>query len=185
MSCALSQGFVLDCRDGIGGVKEFFISQHEGVTLTVSNGVVTGIDGATWFEYDQYKNTSEIDEQVLPSTENGTNYIRQTVKLVLNKREVSVRNEIMILAKARVMIIEVAKDGRCWLFGADTGLALQTGTAKSGKAAADRSGYEIEFEGIEPELAYEVSDEVMNIIRTGVPSGPTEFSGADFSSEFN
>lgn len=170
MSCALTQNYVLDCRDGKGGVKEFHIMEFENLaSFTLTAGVVSALTKLTakhFWKYAQVKQTSEADEALTPNEENGSIYSKQTVKIVLNKRQATVRNEIMLLGKNRLVIVEVDQNGNAWIYGITNGLMLGNSAAKSGKAFGDRNGYELVFEGFEPELAYSVDPTIVAALET-------------------
>lgn len=168
--CALTQGYVLDCgRDNTGGSKEFYIGEHSAFAFTVAAGVVTAItkdSGKQFFKYEQVKQVSETQEELTASEENGTVFSKQTIKLVINKRQVDIRNEIMLLAQSPLAIIEVDQNGDAWLYGADRGVNLAPSIAKSGRLMGDRNGYELNFEGFEPELAYKVDSALIATLTT-------------------
>jgi hypothetical protein len=173
MSCALTQNYVLDCRDSRGGSKEFHIMEFENLTsFTLTAGVVSALVKLTakkFWKYAQVKQTSEADEAITPNEENGTVFSKQTVKIVLNKRQASVRNEIMLLAKNRLVIVEIDQNGAAWIYGLTNGLLMAPSQVKSGKAFGDRNGYELVFEGFEPEAAYSVDPTVVSALETPGP----------------
>lgn len=165
MACALTQGYNLDCREGIGGIKEVYIIELANVSsMTEVSGVVTAITkvtGKRFWKYSLVRETSNTNEDIVGSQENGTLFYTQTVNIILNKRQASVRNEIMLLAKNNLIIIAVdnavpGQTQKAWLFGKTQGLILATGNAASGTAWGDRNGYTLPFTGNEPELAPEV-----------------------------
>jgi hypothetical protein len=160
MACALTQGYNLDCRDGFGGVKTVYIMELANAsTITAAAGVVTGITKVAtkvFYEYKLIAHTGEGDEAINPNRENGTSPVTQGVKFPINKMAVAVRNEILLLAKNRLLIVIEDNNGIGWLYGKDFGMMLAPSTAKTGKALGDRNGYELSFEGTEKELAYQV-----------------------------
>jgi hypothetical protein len=170
MSCALTQGHVLACRDSKGGSKEFYIiAKDDLAALTALAGAMTVItkDAAKQFyKYEQEVGVAEADEVITNNRENGTTYVEQSVKLVINKRQTTVRNEIQLLAQNRLVIIEVDNNGEGWLYGFDNGLMMESGSAKSGKGWGDRNGYEFEFKGAQKELAYQVSSTLVATLTT-------------------
>lgn len=165
--CSLTQGFNLDCREGIGGIKEVYIIEKANVTaVTEVSGMVTAITKATgkrFWKYSLVRETSSATENIVGNEQNGTIYYDQTVNIILNKRQASVRNEIMLLAKNFLMIIAVENqlnssgETRSFLYGKDQGLQLLTGTSETGVAWADRNGYTLPFAGKEQQLAPEVT----------------------------
>jgi hypothetical protein len=170
MSCALTQGYVLDCRDSMGGNKEFYIIEHSAIaTTTIVSGKVTVLTkglGKQFYKYAQERATSEVEETITPNTENGTVFVNSNIKLVLNKRQTSVRNEIMLLSKNLVVIVEVDRNGLAWIYGLEFGLRLDQSAAKSGRASGDRNGYELAFTGEERQLAYELDKDIVPTLVT-------------------
>lgn len=173
MSCALTQDYVLDCRDGRGGIKEFWIIEGANIlTMTVVAGVVTALTKVTaqkFRHYQQVKQNSETDEQISTNEENGTIFMKQTVKIVINKMQTTVRNEIMLLGKNRLVIVAIDQNGAAWMYGANNYLLMDNSNVKSGKAFGDRNGYELVFGGFEPELAYSVDPTVVAALGTVGP----------------
>jgi hypothetical protein len=170
MPCALTQGYVLDCREGIGGLKEVYIIELLGVSSVVeASGIVTSITkttGKRFWKYSLVRETSNTVETITGNEQNGTIFYDQTVNIVLNKRQASVRNEVMLLAKNFLMIVGVENNGRAFLYGRRQGLQLLTGTAETGTAWGDRNGYTLPFNGKEEELAPEVSASVLTTLET-------------------
>ncbi len=170
MACALTQGFVLDCREGIGGLKEVYVIEVLSVSaVTESSGVVTAITkttGKRFWKYSLVRETSNATETITGNEQNGTIYYDQQVQIILNKRQASVRNEVMLLAKNFLMIVGVENSGKAFLYGREQGLQLLTGTAETGTAWADRNGYTLPFAGKEKELAPEVQASVLTTLET-------------------
>lgn len=177
MSCALTQGFNLDCREGVGGTKEVYIIETDNVaSITETSGVVTAITKSTgkrFWKYSLVRETSNATETITGSEANGTLFYAQQVQLIINRRQASVRNEIMLLAKNRLTIVVVenqvisgTQQNRSWLYGRVNGLLLNGGSSDSGTAWADRNGYTLPFTGNEVELAPEVLFSVLATLET-------------------
>lgn len=154
----------------MGGVKEYYIIEHANITsYTEAAGEVTAIvkaSGKQFYKYQQERETPEVEETITGNVENGTSFSNVSIKMVLNKREVSVRNEIMLLSKNLVVIVEVDRNGTAWIHGLEFGLRLDAGAAKSGRAGVDRNGYELTFTGQERELAYELDSALVSALTT-------------------
>lgn len=176
MACALTQGFGLDCREGIGGLKEVYIIELANISeITESSGIVSAITKATgkrFWKYSLVRETSNATENIVGNEQNGTIYYDQQVQIIINKRQASVRNEILLLAKNFLTVVGVENQlnssgqPRAFLYGKTQGLQLLTGTSETGTAWADRNGYTLPFAGKEPELAPEVAYAVLATLET-------------------
>jgi hypothetical protein len=165
MACALTQGYTLDCKDSLGGLKSVLFIESENVSVdTEVAGVVTDIQlavGKYFYKYELVKETSQFTETVTASVQNGTIFYAQELTIVLNKLQANTRNEILLLAKNNLVAIVEDKNGKYWYLGQDGGLDISGGTAASGTAAGDRNGYELTFSGQEKELAPEVTSSII------------------------
>lgn len=170
MACALTQGYLLDCRGNYGGVKELYVIEYDNVTaFTLTLGIVTAItkaSGKTFKKYQLIAHTAEIDEALTASREMGSLSIKQTVKFPINAMSTAIRNELLLLAQNRLLFVIKDENGINWMYGVNYGLMATTIAAKSGKLLADRNGYELTFEGDEKIFAYEVSDTCLATLLT-------------------
>ena len=158
MSCALTQDYNLDCRDNYGGLRTVFIMEFDNATaITATAGVVSGITKATgklFRKYNLIAHTRESEDNLTTNRENGSITVKQSVKFPINKMTVAVRNEIMLLAKNRLLIVVLDENGTGWLFGKEYGLMLATAVGKSGKALADRNGFELAMMAANTEIIH-------------------------------
>jgi hypothetical protein len=165
MSCALSQGYTLDCKDSLGGIKAAWFIAHSNVTaVTEASGVVSAITksaGKVFYKYQLVRNTSSVTENITSSVENGTVFYAQELSIILNKMQANTRNEILLLAKNNLMAVVEDANGKYWLLGEGNGLDLSGGNSGSGTAQGDRNGYTLTFSGGEKELAPEVASGVI------------------------
>jgi hypothetical protein len=177
MSCSLTTGYALGCRDAVGGIKTIYVQalNATGSVNTNGSGLVTGFTPASvsgsWFEYDLTKATSSMTETLNASTENGTLFYTPEVTFTINKLQTSVRNELRLLARNRLLVIVLDNNGRYWLLGAANGLEASAGTAGTGTAFGDRSGYEMTLTGMEP-------DPMLNIAAATFSASTTQISGS-------
>lgn len=165
MSCALTQGYTLGCRDSVGGIKTVRFIEFENVTgVAVVSGNATGIttSGSTKFwRYELPKQTSQFTETVTPSTENGTIFYQQDLQVVLNKMTAALRNELLLLGRNRLMAIVEDRNGNFWLLGRNNGLELSAGTSQTGTAMGDRNGYDVTFTALEESPIVTVSSGII------------------------
>lgn len=165
MPCALTQGYTFDCKDNIGGMKNvWFIGWNDVTSVTAASGVVSAITkgaGKVFYKYQLVRNTASFTQNIAGSIENGTIVYNQELTIVINKMQVSMRNEILLLAQNNLMAVVEDSNGRYWLAGRYTGLDLLSGSASTGTAQSDRNGFTLTFSGGEKELAPEVASGVI------------------------
>jgi len=170
MPCALTQNYTLDCREGLGGIKNVWLIAHANVsTVTEASGVVSAISksaGKIFYKYELVKNTGSLTETITSSVENGTVFYAQELSIVLNKLQANTRNEILLLAKNTLMAVVEDANGKYWLLGRLNGIDVTGGTAATGTAQGDRNGYTLTFTGGEKELAPEVQSSVISTLGT-------------------
>lgn len=152
MSCILTRGFPKDCRDQSGGLKTVYLANWSEIeSVTEEDGEVTAMalsTGSFFHQYDLRRQTSSFTETYEVSEENGTAFHEQEITVMLSKLEAAKRNEIYLLAKADVVLVAEDNNGNYVIFGLDNGLELG-GSAQSGTALGDMSGYELTFTGQE------------------------------------
>lgn len=165
MACSLTQGYTLDCKDGAGGVQAVWIANYSNVSgITAADGTITAISKANngrFWKYEQYRDTSEAFEDINGDPIAGTVFYAQTVNIALRKMQASLRNEIKLLAAALTVMVVQDKNGKYWYYGETSGMDLNTGKISTGKAHADKNGYDLTFTGSEPSPAQEVSSGVI------------------------
>lgn len=170
MPCALTQGYTLGCKDNAGGVKSIWLMELENVSgITASSGLISGITkqtGKRFWKYQQERGVAETKEEFQVSTANGTQFVNQTVDMVINKMEASRRNELSLLVQVRTVAVVQDRNDRYWYYGETNGLELTAGQAGTGKATADRNGYNWSLTGEEPQLAKEVGSGVISSLET-------------------
>lgn len=173
MACALTQGYNLDCRDSFGGVKEvYFMAIDDATVVTATAGSISTLTKATGKRFYKYKliaHTGEADSALTGNRENGSTTVKQSVKFPINKMTVAVRNEILLLAQNRLLIVVVDENGTGWLYGKEYGMMLETAASKTGKALADRNGYELAFGSDEKALEYAVDPAIVTALETPGP----------------
>jgi hypothetical protein len=170
MACALTQGYTLDCRDSLGGITEVYFMAFQDVSSTTeASGVITALTKATgkrFYKYELTKGTSVMTENVNSNVQNGTLYFTPELTIILNKLQVNTRNEILLLAQNRLVAVAKDNNGKYWYLGKTRALDLTAGSATSGTAEADRSGYTLTFAGAEPSMSPEVNSAVAAALTT-------------------
>jgi len=160
MACALTQGFVLDCKESLGGVKSVRFVEFDNVaSIAYAAGVATLTmeAGKKFWLYSQVRETSSLTETITANVQNGTIFYQQEVVVVLNKLAAATRNEILLLAKNRLMAIVEDMNGAYWLLGAKNGLDITSGNSATGTASGDRNGYTLTFQAMEADPMWSVA----------------------------
>jgi hypothetical protein len=165
MSCNITAGFSLDCRDSQGGIEYIYIGNTASTGFTATDGLITAITGLTasnFFKFEVPKQTSSFTETITLSEENGTVFYDQQVSVVFTKLSAEKRNQIALLAKNRKLVV-VLKDGNgtFWSVGIGRGAHLLSGTNQTGQAYGDLNGYSLVIQGLEKDPSYAVSASVV------------------------
>jgi hypothetical protein len=166
MSCDITSGFTLGCRDNTGGIKNLYILSGSITSVAdVSEGLIGGITGSgEFFKFELFRQTSDFSEAISATPENGTVFYEQTVNAVFFKLQSSTRNQVKVLAQNPNLKIIVETNngsedgiGKYWLLGEDNGMQLLSGTGATGTSFGDLSGYTLAFTGQEPNPSSEIS----------------------------
>lgn len=164
--CDITSGFQLGCRDNVGGIKSIYILS--GSISNISSptpGLITGITGSgVFYQFQLFRQTSNYQEEVAVTPENGTVIYNQTCNAVFFKMQTATRNQVRVLAQnPNLRIIIETQNGattgaaRWWLMGQVNGAQLLSGTSQTGTAFTDLNGYNLVFTGNEQNPASEVS----------------------------
>lgn len=164
MACALTQGFVLDCKESVGGIKSVRFVEFDNATFVPAAGVatITMAAGKKFWKYAQVRETSSFTETITANVQNGTIFYQQEVTVIINKLAAATRNEILLLAKNRLMAIVEDMNGNYWLLGAKNGLDITGGNSATGTASGDRNGYTLTFQAMEADPMWSISGAVIN-----------------------
>jgi hypothetical protein len=160
MPCALTQGFILDCKESLGGVKSVRFVEFDNVaSIAYAAGVatLTMVASKKFWKYNQVRETSSFTETITANVQNGTIFYQQEVTVIINKLAAATRNEILLLAKNRLMAIVEDMNGNYWLIGAKNGLDITSGNSATGTASGDRNGYTLTFQAMEADPMWSVS----------------------------
>lgn len=162
MTCALTQGYTIDCRDSVGGIKEVYITELANIETapTDTMGVISTIDmvtGKQFWKYQLIKETGTASEKIQTNEANGTIFYEQDLSFPIRKLQASTRNELKLLAQNTLAIIVLDRNGKYWLMGRSNGMTLEPSEAQFGKAMGDFNGYNLVFKGKEEQSMCEVS----------------------------
>ena len=166
MACDLTTGFTVGCNDSTGGIAEFWFANmvDDFAVAESATGEASSITG-TGLTYYKYETTnaqgaaSVINDNPTVNDQNGTSYFDQTCTYVLNKMDTAKRNEVKMLARAKLSVIVKDNNGIYWLMGKVNGVSMTAGDTGTGTALGDRNGYSLSFQAQETEPLTEVTAE--------------------------
>lgn len=181
MSCDITSGFELGCRDNSGGLKNLYILSGSIDSITdASEGLIEEISGSgELFQFELFRQTSDFTETINATPENGTVFYDQVVNAVFFKLQSSTRNQVKVLAQNPDLKVIVETNngaadnvGRYWLLGEENGMQLLSGTGATGTSFGDLNGYSLSFTGQEPVPASELSGSLNDVVAgITVPAG--------------
>jgi hypothetical protein len=162
MSCVLTNGYTLGCRDNIGGVQEVYIGEYNADAMSYSftaSNVIDAFGGATvsFYTFEQEIETGSYTENGVFSTENGTAFYEETLTITLHRLDATLRNQILLLGQGKWRIIIKDQRGVYHLMGKQNPVRVSASTPGVGKAYGDLNGAVITFLGKEPEPAHIVT----------------------------
>ena len=174
MSCNITSGFTLGCRDNTGGVKRAYIyGGDDTLDITFESGSISDISGSgTWYTFDQVRETSTFTDSFEASTENQTIVYTQTLELMFHKMEGDRQNFVQTVAKnpdLRIIVETqngqdqggvVAGNGRYFMMGQVNGASAISDEGGTGKAFGDANGITVTFEAKEPLPAHEITTDL-------------------------
>lgn len=150
MACDLTKGRIVPCRNSVGGIAEvYFVDYGDLGTISLTDDEVTDANGT--FNAYQYllKGNSSLTQNVTASRENGTVFFEQVLELTLPKMSKADNKELKLLAYGRPHIVVVDYNGNAFLMGREHGCDVTGGTAVTGAAMGDLSGYTLSFSAME------------------------------------
>ena len=175
MACALTQGYDYNaCKGGAGGIKRVLITEFANVTAyTLTSNVITAWTLTTGKQFREYKLDKEMGYAKSPltadtKTDNLT-YAHE-VGFTIKKFTTAVANEIKLMAQNWLIMIVEDRNGKYRAYGLGTTLAhsngmnLATSSDDTGKAMTDFNGFELVFNSIEDNWAYEVNSSTITAL---------------------
>lgn len=134
----------------VGGIAEIYISPACSVdTVSAANETqvvtaITMVSGATFTTFQQRKSTANMVTNAAKETTTGVVTHTTDINLKFNKLTAANRLNFLNLAKGETIVIVKLLDGSYWIVGSHTiPCELSTGSANSGTAMNDMSGYDV------------------------------------------
>jgi len=168
MSCPLTQGYTLDCKDSIGGIKTVYILElaYKG-SITSASGIITAWTPSSskrlWTYQLEKESGSMTEDQELAMPAGTLTYV-QGLTLPIRKMQAAIKAELRLLAMNDLLVMVLDRNGKYWLLGEENGLNLTKSAGVSGTAMGDANGNTLTFVGKEATPAKEVSSGIVAAI---------------------
>ena len=177
MSCNLTSGRAIPCKDVVGGIQKVFFVDFGGlgaVTLTLDE--ITDAAGTfSAYEYD-VKGGSSLEQAINSSRETGTTFFEQVLTLNLTKLSKEDNVQLKLLAYGRPHVAVEDYNGNVFMMGTVHGADVNGGTISSGAAMGDLSGYTLTLNAQETQAANFMDSDTKDI---DFPFSVQDFAGLD------
>lgn len=168
MSCNLTSGILLGCRDNVGGLKTMWITDFCNVdSITQSTGdTITQISGSgTFYCFELIRTSSQHTETVNASLEAGTVFYQGETVVYFSKLEQAKRNILKTLAQSqRLAVVVEDNNGTYFYLGQTYGSFISAGSSVTGKALGDANGYNMTFQYLEPNPMNALSGTLSSVV---------------------
>lgn len=168
MSCNLTAGICLGCRDNVGGLKKMWISDFCNIKSIDydSDEYITTISGSgTFYSFELIRTSSQHTETVNASLENGTVFYQGETVVYFSKLDQDKRNILKALAQSqRLAIIIEDNNGDYFYLGETYGSYISAGTSVTGKALGDANGYNMTFAYMEPNPMNQLDGTIEDVV---------------------
>ena len=161
MPCALTSSFLIDCRDGVGGIKTIKVKEQPTTatltadfTLTSGTIAIAANSQTGWYRYDLRTETANATWTGTGNEQNGTFFYDQALTIILSKVAVKLEYELKLLGQNRILIAVELNDGTYVLLGYQNGMTVATSAGGSGTAFGDLNGYTVNFIGREKDTPH-------------------------------
>ena len=145
------------CMNSIGGVKNYYFALWSDYGISVVAGEIQNLGTLDttdqFFKYEVTGNANSLTETLNPSMENMTAFVTQVTSATFQGLNKDLQVQLSLLAKSRTLVFIEDYNGNIKLMGLTNGAYGSAGTAVTGAAKGDLSGYTIELTAEEKEFA--------------------------------
>lgn len=179
MSCELTTGRALGCKNQVGGLKAVYFIDKDDISAITLDAVTDEVESftaatSTIFQYD-LKGSNTLETTINGDDATGTAFMESVLTITLQKQDAATLKEIKMLAYNRPKVFVEDRNGNLFLIGRENGAILTSGTIATGDAFGDLSGYTLTFTAQEKVGSLHVENGVSN----------TSFTGALSSAQIN
>lgn len=163
MSCYISSGHTLDCRNAsTGGVKTLWVlggagNAITGITSTQTGGITAASGTGTFYKYELVKQSSSFSEELQVNEQAQSVVFVPSLVVTLPKLDQILRTKWFDLIKPNFLTIIIEdNNGRYWLVGQENGLTVSAGSMLMGQNYNDANGVTFTMSGGEPNPSMEI-----------------------------
>lgn len=158
------------CTPNPGGVSEVYLTNFDDVTGVTygATGATYGIEGMTagtgtafFYKYTFRRNTCNFQEDLSKDLTTGSLFYTQTGTIVLDHKDKTKRDELMLLDNSLVTVIAKHSDGTYWAYGVGDGMYVTANVSQTGTQKTDQNGYTITMVAEETVRAYNVDPSII------------------------
>jgi hypothetical protein len=143
MSCLVSKGKLLNCKDQKGGIKSIYFANGtaEDFALVITAHQVTSLGTLDEvFKYEVKATTNTLTETGTSSEDNGTFFVAQALAVTLPKLSADLQAQAQLICAGRPSVFVEDYNGNIVLVGAYNG-TMSNMTKVTGGASGDLSGF--------------------------------------------
>jgi hypothetical protein len=150
MSCDITKGRRLPCKDQKAGVKALYFANFDNYDVVYANSVLTSLGTMSEvFKWEVKGTANTLTETANTSRDNGTTFFSQVVAANLTSLDPETQNQMKLLIWGRPLCFVEDYNGNIKLCGIESGMEATGGTIVTGGASGDLSGFTLELTGEE------------------------------------
>lgn len=156
MSCLVSKGRLLNCKDQKGGIKAIYFANGtaEDFGYTITGQQITALGTlAEVFKYEVKATTNTLTETGTSSEDNGTFFVAQALAVTLPKLSADLQAQCQLICAGRPSVFVEDYNGNIVLVGAYNG-TMSNMTKVTGGASGDLSGFTLTINAEEKDNSY-------------------------------
>jgi hypothetical protein len=154
MACDfITKGRKVDCLKGMGGIKNIYVALFADYGMTVANASLSSIGTvAELFKWEFTGNLQGLTETPTISWDNGNKFVTQVLTGTIPFQSAETQHEIELMMINRLVIFVEDYNDNVKAMGIKNSVKATNGSAVTGLAKGDLSGYTVEFSA--EELTY-------------------------------
>lgn len=159
MACTITlKGLENDCGANLSGITKILVASHDEAKFEKGvDGTVTIGESPKFYVYTPAKNTGSLTKTLTKDETTGVLYYTNEVVAQFNKMSVDNAKEIEELAKGRLAVIAVDKNGMNWALGVDDYVSVTSVSGQTGAGIDDGNFWTLTFTEYSQSPAYHVT----------------------------